>query len=569
MVLAGALNERRLRRLWRLVTIVAPVAFMLERQPRDLGENLATPPQSHATPAKRKRSLWTIISEQLAEWRVRPLTDYYLILGIVGLLTIVGVIMVMSSSMTWSVIDNANVFSTATKQTFMVLAGIVAMIATMHLNPRRLRRLAPWALVITFALLLLVLIPGIGTGREEWGSQSWIVFGPIRLQPSEIARVVIALWGAHYLADADPHEDYRTNKLLRFGLVAAAITALIYLEGDTGMSISFLLVVAVLLIFAGMDFRGIALLAAFGVLGIVALLFGGGYRSDRFTVYFDALVGHFADTKGIAFQSYQGFLSLSDGSLFGVGLGQSRAKWFYLPEAKNDFIFAIIGEELGLIGAGLVIFLFGLLGFIGLRTAQRTANQFLALLAATLTMALVIQAFINIGYVIGMLPVTGIQLPLISAGGTSAIITLGAMGMLVTCARYEPQAISAMASYGRPAIDKWLFLKEPSLEDCENPAAGSQPRSQETRPQSKAQAPRPSAQASRPVLRESADRQRTGGTSSASRRRQRDANLPEQPPRRDSYSAGYRGSSATNPGDGFSAPARTRRPSVGREEERR
>ena len=171
--------------------------------------------------------------------------------------------------------------------------------------------------------------------------------------------------------------------------------------------------------------------------------------------------GH-ADTQGTGFQAYQGFLSLADGGFWGVGLGQSRAKWFYLPEAKNDFVFAIIGEELGLWGGALVIILFAVLGYFGLRAAKRAQNQFQSLLAATLAVGVVVQAFINIGYVIGMLPVTGIQLPMISAGGTAAIITIGSMGLLCNVARHEPLQVSAMQNYGRPMFDRLFFVPEPT-----------------------------------------------------------------------------------------------------------
>ena len=166
-------------------------------------------------------------------------------------------------------------------------------------------------------------------------------------------------------------------------------------------------------------------------------------------------------TRGAAFQTHQGFLSLADGSLFGVGLGQSRAKWFYLPEARNDFIFAVIGEELGMWGGIMVIALFAALGYFGLRTAQRAQTSFQGLAAASLTAGVVSQAFINIGYVVGLVPVTGIQLPMLSAGGTSAVITLWSMGMLASIARHEPDAVSAMQNYGRPRFDRMLFVPEP------------------------------------------------------------------------------------------------------------
>ncbi|WP_373566864.1 FtsW/RodA/SpoVE family cell cycle protein [Corynebacterium kozikiae] len=414
------------------------------------------------------------IRDRFMEIRRRPLTDYYMILVIVALLSGIGVVMVASASMTWSVLDGMSVWSTALRQTIMVAVGFAAMVAAMWVRPTFIRRFSGLFLLVSIVLLLLVHVPGLGTGRDEVGAQSWLVLGPLQFQPSEVARVAIAVWGAHFLADrkANGYSGAGSklwNPLTQFSLVAIGITLLILLEGDLGMAVAFLLVVAALLFYAGIDWRFLALAGVTLVAGLALVFMGGGFRSNRFTVYFDALFGRFEDTRGVAFQSYQGFLSLADGGMFGVGIGQSRAKWFYLPEAKNDFIFAIIGEEMGLFGASIVIVLFGLLGIMGLRTARRSSSQFLGLLAATLTTSVVVQAFINIGYVIGVLPVTGIQLPMISAGGTSAVITLAAMGLLASCARHEPEAISAMQSYGRPAIDRLLFLREPTLQGLDTP----------------------------------------------------------------------------------------------------
>ncbi|BAC18864.1 peptidoglycan glycosyltransferase FtsW [Corynebacterium efficiens] len=392
----------------------------------------------------------------------RPLTDYIMILFTVILLSSLGVVMVYSSSMTWSLAEGGRVWSTALRQGMMIFAGFVALWLVLKFKPQTIRNLAPALLIISILLLLAVQIPGIGTGREEVGSQSWIVLGPLRFQPSEIAKVTIVIWGAHYLAGRKPVQHVFFNHYTRFAAVGGVMAALIFLEGDAGMAMSFALVVMFMLLFAGVALGWLVLAAVVVLVALVGMALGGGFRSNRFSVYFDALFGNFQDTRGTAFQSYQGFLSLADGSATGVGLGQSRAKWFYLPEAKNDFIFAIIGEELGLLGGALVIGLFATLLYFGLRTAKRSRDPFLSLMAATLTASVVSQAFINIGYVIGLLPVTGIQLPMISAGGTSAIITLAAMGLLANCARHEPEAVSAMASYGRPVVDRILMLPEPS-----------------------------------------------------------------------------------------------------------
>nr|WP_165164277.1 FtsW/RodA/SpoVE family cell cycle protein [Corynebacterium qintianiae] len=391
----------------------------------------------------------------------RPLTDYTMIRTIVLVLAGLGVVMVMSSSMASSFASSASVWSQAIRQTIMVAGGLFFFWLLLRMSPDRLCRFSHVIMGISVLLLVVVLTP-LGTGREEVGSQSWLVLGPASLQPSELARVAIAIWGASILANKDYNRPSRLdNGFAPFIAVAVLCLGLIGLQGDYGMAVSFSIVVAFILLFAGISWRLIAAAGAVALVGMVFVFLSGGYRSNRFHVYFDALFGRFEDTRGIAFQSHQGFLSLADGSLFGVGLGQSRAKWFYLPEARNDFIFAVIGEELGLWGGALVIVLFGLLGFFGLRAARRARNQFQALLAAALTTGVVSQAFINIAYVLGLLPVTGIQLPMLSAGGTSAVITLGAMGMLASVARHEPDAVSSMQNYGRPAFDRVLGIGEP------------------------------------------------------------------------------------------------------------
>ncbi|KQB86758.1 FtsW/RodA/SpoVE family cell cycle protein [Corynebacterium lowii] len=418
----------------------------------------ATPTEPPSRIARGIRALNRAMDEQ-------PGLDYLMLRITVFLLTGIGLVMVMSSSMTWSIIEGATVWSTALRQGSMVVAGLIMFWLCLKIPPQVVRRGAWWILGIAVVLLIAVLIPGVGTGREEVGSQSWIVLGPLRLQPSEFAKVAIAIFGSHFLANRRVESSGLRSPYTVFAAIPTALILLIMAEGDLGMAVSFAIVVLFVLIFAGISHRWIVAAFVFGFLGMAVVLLVGGFRSHRFHVYFDALFGRFEDTRGTAFQSYQGFLSLADGSVTGVGLGQSRAKWFYLPEARNDFIFAIIGEELGLWGGIVVILLFGILGFFGFRTALRARDNYQSLLAATLTAGIVSQAFINIGYVVGVLPVTGIQLPMISAGGTSAIITLTSMGLLANVARHEPEAVSAVKSYGRPMFDRLLMIAEPEAEE--------------------------------------------------------------------------------------------------------
>ena len=389
----------------------------------------------------------------------QPGLDYLMLRLAIFSIIALGLLMAFSSTMVVSAALSSP-WDLALRQTLMVSAGLMVFVLALFLPMRIIRAGIPALLALAILLLILVLTP-LGTGREQVGSQSWLALGPLMLQPSELARVAIALFAAYFLA-GHRGKDLR-RRMVYFCLIAAAMMGLILAQGDVGMAMSFAMVVGFSLLFAGLNLSAIMVLAAGAALGVFLLFIfrSSGFRSQRFSTYFDALVGDFSDTQGAAFQTHQGYLSLAEGGLSGVGIGQSRAKWFYLPEARNDFVFAIIGEELGLWGGVLVILLFATLGFFGMRTAMRAQSHFQALAAASLTAAVVFQAFFNIGYVVGLLPVTGIQLPMISSGGTAAVLTIGAMGLLCSIARHEPEAISAMQASGRPLFDRLLRLPEP------------------------------------------------------------------------------------------------------------
>lgn len=401
-------------------------------------------------------------------WRAqhaKPLMDYGVLMVTIGLLTALGLVVAYSTTTTWSVVaEDSTVWSSAVRQTIYVILGLIVMWLAMKLPLDWVRRFSPLLMVVSIILLIAVLI--VGTGAEEVGSQSWLRLGPVSFQPSELARVAIAIWGAHYLAGCTaPGKNLHVRQWVFLG-VSFITCVLIMSQGDFGMTATTVLIVVALLFFTGMSWVWIAAGGGLAVfLLAVLLIFGSGYRAERISTYMDALTGHFDETRTSAFQTYQGFLSLGDGGLLGLGLGQSRAKWYYLPEAKNDFVFAVIGEELGLWGGIIVIGLFAVLAVYGFRTAMRNTKPFMALMSATLVAGIVFQAFFNIGYVIGMFPVTGVQLPLLSSGGTATVITLGALGLVVSCARHEPEAISSMQYNGFPTIDRLLRLPEPSPND--------------------------------------------------------------------------------------------------------
>lgn len=507
-------------------------------------------------------SPWAGLREKWQRLLASPQLDYKVILLVTGVLVALGLIVALSSSMVSSRSqEGGTVFTEFFKQARMVLVGLVVMWAALWIRPAKVRAWAPVLLFI--ALLFLVLVLFIGSG-DEIGSKSWISLGPLSFQPSEIAKLALAVWGSAAVAMHSRRSPTVRGGLGAFLIVSGLVLALVLAQKDLGMMFSLALVMLSLLLFSGVAGSVLGLIvgavAVLGALSIAAL----SYRSDRISTWLSALRLRFDGTSAqdAAFQAKQGMYSLADGGLTGQGLGQSRAKWNYLPEATNDFVFAIIGEELGLIGAGAVIALFALLGWFGIRTATKQSDPFLRLLAATLTAGIVGQAFYNIGYVVGLLPVTGVQLPLLSAGGTSAVITLGTLGLLANCARHEPETVSSMQHEGRPFIDRLLMLREPDVPD-----AGSEHREQ-VRPRPRRYgtpvthrpAPRSSDLRGDPVL--PGDRPRFR-RSTDSYREGSDSGYPGDPDRRRSvrseHRAGARTETGENPGRNPRSAQRRRR----------
>ncbi|HZZ46838.1 MAG TPA: putative lipid II flippase FtsW [Pseudonocardia sp.] len=387
-----------------------------------------------------------------------------------GLLILLGLVMVLSASSVESFEQDGSSYSVFGRQLLFCVAGLLVFWLGMRVPPRVLRRLAPACLVLSVVLLALVLIPGLGQLRG--GARSWFSLGAISVQPAEVAKVAMALWGAHVLAARQRVLSNWRQALSPVLPVALVVVTLIVLEPDLGTAVSLAIVVGGLLFFAGVPMRLMAALTVGGLFGAVVLGLSAGYRHSRITAFLSPDSG---DPLGATYQARQALYSLADGGLFGVGLGQGRAKWSYLPNAHNDFIFAIIGEELGMLGALAVLVLFGLLAYVGLRIAARNTDPWLKLVVATLTMWMVGQATINIGYVVGLLPVTGIPLPLVSSGGSALVSAMFVGGLLANAARHEPEAIAAMKAHGQGRVARLLGLAMP--EPYRAPAARAAARS--------------------------------------------------------------------------------------------
>ncbi|OBI35990.1 putative lipid II flippase FtsW [Mycobacterium colombiense] len=388
-------------------------------------------------------------------WLGRPMTSFHLIIAVAGLLTTLGLIMVLSASGVRSYDADGSAWVIFGKQVLWTVIGLIACYASLRMSVRFIRRVAFTGYVVTVILLVLVLVPGIGNLAN--GSRKWFVIAGFSMQPSELAKIAFAIWGAHMLA-ARRLERASLRELL-IPLVPAAVIALalIVAQPDLGQTVSLGIILLALLWYAGLPLRVfVTSLFAVFVAGAV-LAMSAGYRSDRVRSW----INPENDPQDTGYQARQAKFALAHGGIFGDGLGQGVAKWNYLPNAHNDFIFAIIGEELGFVGAFALLVLFGLFAYTGMRIARRSADPFLRLLTATTTMWVLGQAFINIGYVIGILPVTGIQLPLISAGGTSTAATLFMIGIMANAARHEPEAVAALRAGRDDKVNRILRLPLP------------------------------------------------------------------------------------------------------------
>jgi cell division protein FtsW len=372
----------------------------------------------------------------------RPLASYHLLLASTLLLLVLGLVMVFSASSLRSYATTGSLFATGIKQATFISLGLPLMFAASRMPVRFYRAAAYPMLLTSLALLVAVLLPGVG--NEVNGATSWIPL-PLgfNLQPAELAKFALVLWGADLLVRKHKLLDIRMHLLVPLVPVAALVLLLVMLQPDFGTAVSIGTVVVALLWVVGTPVRIFASLVGVLVTGAVFLAVTTPHRMERLLSFRDP----FADAENTGYQAVQGFYALSSGGFFGLGLGASREKWSGgLPEAHTDYVFAIIGEELGLLGTLTVVGLFAVLIFAGIRIAQNADDAFVRLASSGVTAWLGCQAIINMGAVVGLLPITGIPLPLVSFGGSALLVTLVGIGMLLSFARLEPGAAAALAS---------------------------------------------------------------------------------------------------------------------------
>ena len=356
-------------------------------------------------------------------------TPYYVLLGAATLLLVLGVVMVFSASSVTAFAFQGSSLAIVSKQAMWVVLGLPAMWLAARLPVRAWRLLGYLALAASLALLVLVAV----AGTEVNGNRNWLDFGgPFRIQPSELAKLSLILWGADLLARKERLLYQWKHLLVPLVPVGGTVLLLVLLGGDLGTAVILAAILMALLYVAGAPLRLFLAAAVPAALFVSWMVNAYSYRMQRIT---DWLHPEQADPLGSGMQALHGKYALASGGWWGVGLGGSKEKWGALPEAHTDFIFAIIGEELGLLGTLAVLALIGAIGWAGLRIALDAAEPFVRLAAAGVTAWLLVQALVNVGAVLGLLPIMGVPLPLVSYGGSALVPTMLGIGMLLSFAR--------------------------------------------------------------------------------------------------------------------------------------
>ena len=355
--------------------------------------------------------------------------DYILFFTVLTLLAL-GIIMVFSASMVRSLEFYENAYHYLIRQSLWSILGLAGMFFFMNFDCWRYRPTVPYIFAASLVLLVLVLIPGVGQMRED--ARRWLGFGNLGFQPAELGKFTIILFLADSLARVKNRIKRPIRGLTPYLFILGATFGLILLEPDLGTAVTTAGAAVVVLYIGGAN--GFHLLVS----GLAASPFiykavmAQEYRRNRLMAFLDP----WKDPTGFGWQIIQSLYALGTGGPFGTGVGFSRQKWFYLPQPDTDFIFAVIGEELGFFGTALILFLFFTFTWRGYRTAMAAPDRYSCLLAAGLTTVVSLQAVINIGVATGSLPVTGITLPFVSYGGSSLLMSLSSAGIILNISRY-------------------------------------------------------------------------------------------------------------------------------------
>lgn len=373
----------------------------------------------------RRRTIRRPVSASLGP----PPASYYVLAGIVAVLTMLGLVMVLSASSVTSFHRGLSPWRYFSKQMTWAAFGTVALLTTMRVPYERWRRWVVPILVTCYLLMLVPFVPGLGV--EVNGARAWVEIGPIGFQPSEFLKLAVILYCADVLTKRETRMHLVRETLWPCLAVLLVSGAFMLAQGDLGSAIVLGSVVLVVTFIGGAPL--IPLSGVVGGLAVVGLGFvlSTEYRRERWTAFLDLARSREDD----GWQVWQSLVGIADGGVTGVGIGASRAKWGYLPLAHSDFIFAIIAEELGLVGVVAVLGAFLLVAFFGVQIALAAADRFGMLLAGGITAWIIVQTIINVGGVTGMMPLTGLTLPFLSFGGSSLLASMTAFGLLLNVAR--------------------------------------------------------------------------------------------------------------------------------------
>lgn len=355
----------------------------------------------------------------------------YVLLFSVLLISIFGLLMIYSASYVWAEYKFHDAFKFVKNQGLFFLVGVCFMIMISRIDYRLYEKYSGKLLIGCLMLLILVLIPGIGTVRN--GSRSWFGIGSFGIQPSEFTKLALIIFTSRYLVRNEKNLKNIRNCVLPILGLTMLVFGLIMLQPDFGTGMIIVMSIVGLLFVGGVDFKFFMKIGVIGLVGIVGLIAVAPYRLTRILSFLDP----WKDPLGSGFQIIQSLYAIGPGGLFGFGLGNSRQKHFYLPEPQTDFIFSIISEEFGFMGVLIVVSLFLAIIVTGFRIAIYARDRFAKFLAFGITFQLSFQAILNLMVVVGLIPVTGVTLPFLSYGGSSLLITLCSMGILLNISRWE------------------------------------------------------------------------------------------------------------------------------------
>jgi cell division protein FtsW len=359
----------------------------------------------------------------------REIRTSTVLLVVVGLLCVIGLVMVGSASSVISIATYGTPWAILIREGMWMAIGVVALALAARFDYRKLRRLSPIVMLVAFGLLVVVLVPGLGVHAD--GSSRWMGFGQFRLQPSELMKLALTLFAADFIARRLEEEAPDRRIIGPLLMVTGAAGVLILAQPDMGTAMVLGCITLALLFVSGVRLGPVMKVTAALVVLALIVAVASPYRRARLLSFMDPS----AHGSGSGYQVVQSLIGLGSGHLFGAGLGGGQQQWGYLPNAHTDFIFSVIGEQLGIFGAVAVLLLLCAFVWFGIRAAIRAPDRFGGLLALGLAAWVGAETLINVGAVIGLLPVTGIPLPFISFGGSSLVITMAAAGVLVSVAR--------------------------------------------------------------------------------------------------------------------------------------